>query len=114
MLSSTIGKVALRRAIMIAASIMLSACATVPKDDRLLTSTHDNGSVFGTRPLCPPGPRSSSRVRANAFDRGAVRVLCWNIHKAKDAGVYHDLARLAEKSDLLLLQEAVSEAPMRE
>ena len=78
-----------------AALVMLAACATVPKEDRMLVS----------------GPVS----RAGALDHGdALRVLCWNIHKAKHAGCQTDLSRHAAENDLLLLQEAVLSAPMRE
>ncbi len=73
---------------------MFAACATVPKEDRLLTSP--------------------AHARANAFDPGALRVLSWNIHKAQHADLPGDLARLAAKNDLLLLQEAVLETPVRE
>lgn len=107
-------KFTLGRAILGAAALILAACATVPKNDRLLTSAPDNGLDSGTRPRSPSGPASSARVRADAFDRGVLRVLSWNIHKAKDAGLYHDLARLAAQNDLLLLQEAVLDAPIGE
>ncbi|OFZ20221.1 MAG: hypothetical protein A2X94_09525 [Bdellovibrionales bacterium GWB1_55_8] len=36
-----------------------------------------------------------------------LRVLVWNVHKAVDQRFSHDLARLASRSDLMILQEAV-------
>lgn len=101
MLTSTTLKSLLARATPGVAALLLAACATVPKEDRLLTSA----------------PRSSapaSTARADALDRGPLRVLSWNIHKAQHAGLYRDLARLAAQHDLLLLQEAVLNAPLRE
>ena len=45
---------------------------------------------------------------------GSLRVLSWNIHKERDAGWQRDLAQYAKESDLLLLQEAKLDAPMRD
>jgi endonuclease/exonuclease/phosphatase (EEP) superfamily protein YafD len=90
------------RALLAAAALLLAACASVPKVDRLLTS-----------PSSAPAPSSSSQAAAKTFGRGTLRVLCWNIHKAKDARLYPDLARLAAQHDLLLLQEAVLNEPLR-
>ena len=87
---------------MLAAAALLAGCASVPKVDRLLISPPR---------ATPPAP--SARAGANALDGAALRVLCWNIHKAKDAGLYPDLARLAAQHDLLLLQEAVLDEPLR-
>jgi endonuclease/exonuclease/phosphatase (EEP) superfamily protein YafD len=76
-----------------AALLMLAACATVAKEDRLLVSG--------------PAPR------VDAFDHNALRVLSWNMHKAKHADCQRDLARHAADNDLLLLQEAVLDVPIR-
>lgn len=76
------------------ASLTLTACVTVPGEDLLLTS--------------------APKARAAAFDGGGLRVLSWNIHKATEADLPRDLQRYAAENDLLLLQEAVLTAPVRE
>src|SRR5260370_25745301 len=47
------------------------------------------------------------------LDPGAIRILTWNIHKEVDAGWQVDLARYAQASDILLLQEVVLQDPLR-
>jgi endonuclease/exonuclease/phosphatase (EEP) superfamily protein YafD len=104
---------ALGRAMIGAASLLLAACASVPKESRLLTSTPEKKVASVTPASAPLAQKSSGHARARAVDRGALRVLSWNIHKAKDADLHRDLARHASENDLLLLQEAVLDAPMR-
>ena len=54
-------------------------------------------------PPTPPGP---------ALDPARIRVLTWNIHKEDDAGWDADLARFAEASDIVLLQEVTLIDPL--
>lgn len=96
------------------AALMLMACATVPKKDRLATFTPDIRVLPVAKPGGPLAAMPHAPVEAGAFDCGALRVLCWNIHKACDANLPGDFARLAAKHDLILLQEAVLKTPMRE
>ncbi len=49
-----------------------------------------------------------------ALDPGSVRLLSWNIHKESDPGWEADLDRYAAENNLLLLQEAVPNDPLRE
>ena len=93
---------AARAAMLAAAALLLAACASVPKEDHLLTSTG--------HPLASAPTRWASTP---ALDGNNLRVLSWNIHKATNAGLYPDLARLAAQHDLLLLQEAVLTDPLR-
>jgi len=51
----------------------------------------------------PPGPPSA---RAGALDPQSIGLASWNLHKEADPGWDRDLSRLAEQSDLLLIQEA--------
>lgn len=83
------------RALMGAVSFMLAACVTVPKESSLLTSVPD-------------------KARATAFGRSGLRVVSWNIHKAKSVDLPRDLECYASGNDLLLLQEAVLDAAMLE
>jgi endonuclease/exonuclease/phosphatase (EEP) superfamily protein YafD len=47
------------------------------------------------------------------LDPRAIRVVTWNIHKQADAGWSRDLDRFTKQSDVVLLQEAVLDAPIR-
>lgn len=86
------------------ASLMLAACVTVPRDDLLQT----------TAPV-RSAKSSSSRPRASeALDGRALRILSWNIHKATRTDLPRDLQRYATENDILLLQEAVLKAPVRD
>lgn len=91
------------RVLMGVVSLMLVACVTVPRKDLLLTSAPGEG-----------GAASSTQRDVNALDTGALRVLSWNIHKATQADLPRDLERYAAVNDVLLLQEAVLSAPVRE
>ncbi|MEY4483777.1 MAG: hypothetical protein RL693_1229 [Verrucomicrobiota bacterium] len=79
-------------------SLMLVACVTVPEKNLLLISAPVNQE--GSAPRC--------------FDDGVLRVLSWNIHKATHRGLTSDLKHYAAENDLLLLQEAVLDATVRE
>ena len=95
--------------VLLALTLLLGACANVPKDQRLLTLQSDKQVAASTQPC------SSERVVDNipkggpkaALDGRKLRVLSWNLHKGVDKGWERDLAQFAQEHDLLLLQEAV-------
>lgn len=93
---------------------MLMACAAVPKENRLATFTPGMRVLPVAKPGRPLAATPHAPVEADALDCKALRVMCWNIHKACDANLPGDFARLAAKNDLILLQEAVLKTPMRE
>lgn len=105
---------ALRCTILGLAALMLAACATVPEEDRLVTFPSKIRVVTVAKPGGFLAQIPSANIRDEALDCGALRVLCWNIHKARHADLPGDFARLAAEHDLILLQEAVLETPMRE
>ena len=82
---------------------MLAACVTVPKEDLLLTSVPEKRVSVAASPC----GALSARDGTGAFDLGILRIISWNIHKAKHADLSGDLASLGAQGDLLLLQEAV-------
>lgn len=97
------------------ASLVLAACVAVPKEIRVLTSDSDRQIVAVTKPSGSPVPTPSARVEDNAFGNGgALRVLSWNVHKAKHTDLQSALERYAAENDVLLLQEAVLDTPVRE
>jgi endonuclease/exonuclease/phosphatase (EEP) superfamily protein YafD len=50
---------------------------------------------------------------ADALDRRPFKVLMWNIHKQADSGWERDLSAFAAANDVVLLQEAVLQPPLR-
>jgi endonuclease/exonuclease/phosphatase (EEP) superfamily protein YafD len=58
-------------------------------------------------------PTASDGDAANAIDGRPFRVRLWNIHKQGDSGWERDLAAFAAASDVMLLQEAVLQPPLR-
>jgi endonuclease/exonuclease/phosphatase (EEP) superfamily protein YafD len=95
----------LRRGLVAATVVaVLTGCVIVP--DRQHALVLETGGVVAQRPMrCgdPPGPPSE---HAGALDPRLIRVASWNLHKEADAGWEGDLGRLAEQSDVLLIQEA--------
>lgn len=96
------------------AALMLMACTAVPEENRLATFTPDMRVLPVAKPGRPLAAMPHASVEADALDCRALRVMCWNIHKACHAALPGDFARLAANHDLILLQEAVLKAPMRE
>ena len=93
----------LRYAFIGGTALMLAACVTVPKEDLLLTSVPEKRVSVAASPC----GALSARDGTGAFDLGILRIISWNIHKAKHADLSGDLASLGAQGDLLLLQEAV-------
>ncbi|HEV2686539.1 MAG TPA: endonuclease/exonuclease/phosphatase family protein [Actinomycetota bacterium] len=84
--------------------VVLTGCVIVPERQHALVL--EPGGTVAQRPMrCgdPPGPPSAG---ARTLDPGAIRLASWNLHKEADPGWDGDLARLAEQSDMLLIQEA--------
>lgn len=91
------------------ALLLLSACATVPIDERLLQPQPDGAVAAVTQPCSADRVAQPVAVRVGyeALDADSLRIVSWNIHKGADEGWEADLARYAAQHDLVLLQEAV-------
>jgi len=103
------------RGLALVVALALSACASVPGDERLLTQQGD-GSVLAVAQPC--GPERALRPEAvkvglQPFGSPTLRIVSWNLHKAADDGWDADLARFAADHDLVLLQEAVMSEAVR-
>ena len=97
------------RPLMLALTLTLGACASVPPQERLLTLQSDQQVAATAQPcttdrVLKPAPQPAP---AAALDGRQIRVLSWNLHKGVDKGWQTDLAQFAGQHDLLLLQEAV-------
>ena len=116
MTDSSTGKFTAECALIGAVLLMMAGCSSVPKESRLLAPGPD-GQVVVTRQhvgCVVPESEASSGTGMQALDPRSIRLLSWNIHKTSDPGWEVDLARYAAENDLLLLQEAVLNAPLRE
>src|SRR5690349_8874808 len=98
-------------------ALALGGCVSLTADPRALISGPDGVQVrtlpcdaaIGVArkwfPPTPPGP---------ALDPKRIRIVTWNIHKEEDRGWEQDLARFAQASDILLLQEVTLVDPLIE
>ena len=98
-----------------ALAILLAGCVTLTTEPRAIIAGPDGlhvrtlpcdaaiGVVRQWFPPSPPGP---------ALDPARIRVMTWNIHKQGDSGWDADLARMAQESDIVLLQEVILTDPL--
>ena len=96
---------------------VLAGCVALTTDPRALIYGPDGIAV---RTLPCPAAVAAARAwapaspAATAIDPTAIRIATWNIHKEDDAGWEADLARFAEGSDVLLLQEVTLNDALRD
>lgn len=89
---------------------LLAACVSLSADPRALVYEADGIKVQSLNCIAAmqaaaayrPAPKADHDL---ALDPGAIRVVTWNIHKEADAGWSDELAGLAQRNDVLLLQE---------
>jgi endonuclease/exonuclease/phosphatase (EEP) superfamily protein YafD len=95
---------------------LLCACVTLTVEPRAVVSgPGDAARVMKLK--CDAVDRMLQTVGIGqveeALDRRPFKVLMWNIHKQADSGWEGDLSAFAAASDVLLLQEAVLQRPLR-
>jgi endonuclease/exonuclease/phosphatase (EEP) superfamily protein YafD len=96
----------------VAAAFALAGCVTLTATPRAILRDGDT-------PLVRALPCDAARVLPASFaasaplDPHAIRLVSWNIHKQADAGWLRDLRRFTRQSDIVLLQEAVLDLPIR-
>jgi len=77
----------------------------------------DDGALAVASLPCDAAGKEPSVTKSDAsrgLDPGNIRLVSWNIHKQADAGWQRDLRRLGIGADLVLLQESVLGASLRE
>jgi endonuclease/exonuclease/phosphatase (EEP) superfamily protein YafD len=97
---------------------LLSACVSLSADPRALVYETDGVKVqslnciaaMQTAAAFRPAPTAQPDL---ALDPDAIRIVTWNIHKETDAGWDDELAGLARRNDVLLLQEASLSAELQ-
>jgi len=92
----------------------LASCFTLTVEPRALVLLQ-NGTIEVTSLPCSRVQQPiATNVGFASLQSDAVRITTWNIHKESDAGWEGDLTRLAQASDIILLQEARLQASLRE
>lgn len=89
---------------------LLAACVSLSADPRALVYEDDGIKVQSLNCIAAMQAAAAFRPaqkgsRDLALDPRAIRVVTWNIHKEADAGWSDELAGLAQRNDVLLLQE---------
>ncbi len=96
---------------------VLAGCVSLTADPRALISGPD-GVQVKTLPCDAAVGVARKWFPADAggpaLDPARIRLLTWNIHKEDDPGWDADLARFAQASDIVLLQEVTLIDPMTE
>ena len=99
------------------AATLLCACATLTVNPRAVVFMPGSDPRI-TSLKCEDVARvlqdASDSATMKSFDTKPFRLLIWNIHKEGDTGWQRDLSTLAGQSDLVLLQETVLQAPLRD
>jgi endonuclease/exonuclease/phosphatase (EEP) superfamily protein YafD len=95
-----------------ASTLALASCVTITTLPRAIVHT-PSGAVVRVLP-CGDANTAIVPTHAVTLDPSAIRVVSWNIHKQADAGWRRDLVSLSKASDLVLLQEAVLDPPIRD
>jgi endonuclease/exonuclease/phosphatase (EEP) superfamily protein YafD len=100
----------------LAAAALLAGCVTLTVQPRAVL-LDSNGHVEVQSLACTGSELAERQQRglaqAEALDPHAIRILTWNVHKQDDPGWDRDLARFARANDIVLLQEAVLDPPLR-
>jgi len=108
--------VAATRGAVLAAAIALAACATVPQEERMLSLGADGQVDVSTEPcnLTRPPRLPVAMMPGHVLDLRRLRLASWHLHKGSDEGWQADLTRYVGENDIVLLQEAVLNTPVRE
>jgi endonuclease/exonuclease/phosphatase (EEP) superfamily protein YafD len=95
---------------------LLCACVTLTVEPRAVVSG-PGGTARVTTLRCDTVDRvlqaAGNGQPTDALDRRPFKVLTWNIHKQADSGWERDLSAFAAANDMVLLQEAVLQPPLR-
>jgi len=97
------------------AMMLLCGCIALTVEPRAVVSG-PGGTTQITALKCDAAERVlalGNGAAMGALDHGPLRLLIWNIHKEGDFGWQRDLSNLAATSDVMLLQEAALEPPLR-
>ena len=98
-------------------ALLVAGCVSITTKPRALLLL-DDGSVQVQTLSCPQATERMLESKAGVAERGldprAIHLLTWNIHKQSDPGWQRDLRAFGRDTDLVLLQESVLDAPLRD
>lgn len=87
--------------------LLMTACNIVSEKPAITDANHP-ARVFTSSRSCMEAVALPAPFTANGFSRGrAVDLLSWNIQKGSQPGWLNDLKKMAGKSHLVMLQEAL-------
>jgi endonuclease/exonuclease/phosphatase (EEP) superfamily protein YafD len=89
-----------------ALAALCAACTTVPPVQQAFALGQDGAVVRQVLPCSGNDAGARGASPPEALPSPLLRIVSWNLHKNEDPGWDADLARFAEGSDLLLIQEA--------
>lgn len=90
-------------------------CVTIPGDGRTVHGDARGVVTVASAPCASRDPvMQSADAKTPALDASHLRVLTWNVHKTEDEGWREDFARFAARHDVLALQEAIVNEPLRD
>ena len=99
-------------------ALLCAGCVAIPAQQYALLPVAEGG-LSSRSAACSDGVASASKATVPSEDAGPaldpakVRIASWNLHKQQDPGWREELERLAELSDILLLQEAALTSELR-
>ena len=105
-------------AIFLSAAIVVAGCVSVTVEPRAVLERDDGSLAVQTLACAHSAAATSPRLALHSstlsLDPDAIRIASWNVHKQFDAGWQDDLAALIRRSDVVLLQEIVLDARLRD
>jgi endonuclease/exonuclease/phosphatase (EEP) superfamily protein YafD len=98
----------LRRLLALVPALALGGCVNVPDTHRLMMFGASAPATTAANAACdaPVARDAAPSGQHAALDAADLRLLVWNVQKAKHAGWSEDFLRLGTPMDILLLQEA--------
>jgi endonuclease/exonuclease/phosphatase (EEP) superfamily protein YafD len=99
-------------------ALLCAGCVAVPAQQYALLPaaagvSSRNSVCSDTAAVDATSATPDDDATAPALDPDKVRIASWNLHKQQDRGWREELERLAELSDILLLQEAALTSELR-
>ena len=98
----------IRRVLALVPALALAGCANVPDTHRLMMFGASAPATTAANAACdaPVARDAAPSGQDAALDAADLRLLVWNVQKAKNTGWSEDFLRLGTPMDILLLQEA--------
>lgn len=96
---------------------LLTACSRTPLQEQFVSGVGGawlSRSEGSCERMIFNGNRPESAVAENGVNPEKITILNWNIYKGKKSGWLEDLQQFTQNTDIIILQEASNNAPLRE